>query len=134
MIVSKSSAQKLNLRRKSQYELQFKKWRFRKNRTADEWKIIAHKLRERKQKRKESEVVLNGNTINPKKVRKETLRYGSMLTAMENLPSGMQLHICVSFGFSRRQQAHRRQLLKVLLFALHHQNLHHLCNCSTFPR
>lgn len=73
---------------KSQYELQFKKWGFRKNRTADEWDIVARKLAGRKRKHKESEVFLNGNLINPKKLRKETLRHRSMSTAMEILPPG----------------------------------------------
>ncbi|PMD41131.1 ankyrin [Hyaloscypha variabilis F] len=73
---------------KSQYELQFKKWQFRKNRTADEWKIIARKLAERENEHKETEVVLNGNLINPKKLRKETLRYGSMSKAIQIHPLG----------------------------------------------
>jgi hypothetical protein len=89
----------LNPIRKSQYELQFKKWQFRKNRTAEEWKIIAHKLTERKKEHKESEVVLNGNLINPKKLKKETLRYGPLSAATELLPPGRQLHICVNFEF-----------------------------------
>jgi len=115
----------LNLRRKSQYELQFKKWQFRKNRTAEEWKIVAHKLTERKKEHKDSEVVLNGNLINPKKLRKETLRYGSLSAAIEILPPGRQLYICVNFGFSPQKKVHRRQLLRASLFALHHQNLPH---------
>jgi hypothetical protein len=76
------------MRSKSQYELHFKKWQFRKNRTAGEWKIVARKLRERKNQRKESEVVLNGKAINPKKLRKETLRYGSMSTPIQIHPPG----------------------------------------------
>ena len=75
-------------RRKAQYELQFKKWRFRKNRTAEEWRIVAQKLTERKQKRKESEVVLYGKPISSKKLKKETLRYGSILKASEFPPPG----------------------------------------------
>ncbi len=81
---------RLNPRRKSQYELQFKKWKFRKNCTAAEWKIIAHKVKERKEGRKESEVLLHGNLINPKKLRKETLRYGSLSEPSNFLPSGGQ--------------------------------------------
>ncbi|KAE9367125.1 ankyrin, partial [Stipitochalara longipes BDJ] len=73
---------------KSQYELQFKRWQFRKNRTAGEWKIVARKIADRKNKHKESEVVLNGKPINPKKLRKETLRYGSMSTALQIHPPG----------------------------------------------
>ncbi|KAH8684351.1 ankyrin repeat-containing domain protein [Tricladium varicosporioides] len=72
---------------KSQYELQFKKWRFRKNRTAEEWKIVAHKLAERKKEHKKSEVVLNGSLINPKKLRKETLRYRPLPTEIEVFPA-----------------------------------------------
>jgi len=78
----------LNLRRKSQYELQFKKWQFRKNRTASEWNIVARKLAKRKDEYKESEVVLNGNLLDPKKLRKETLRYKFMSNAMQMLPPG----------------------------------------------
>jgi hypothetical protein len=62
---------------KAQYELQFKKWNFRKNRTAEEWKIVAHKITKRESEHKNSEVLVNGSLINPKKLRKETLRYRS---------------------------------------------------------
>ncbi|KAF4633915.1 hypothetical protein G7Y89_g4202 [Cudoniella acicularis] len=64
-------------RSKAQYELQFKKWNFRKNQTAEEWKILAHKIVKRKREQKDSEVSFNGKLISPKKLRKETLRYGS---------------------------------------------------------
>lgn len=73
---------------KAQYELQFKKWHFRKNRTAEEWRIVAQKLTERKQEGKESEVVLNGKLISSKKIRKETLRYGSISAASGIPPPG----------------------------------------------
>lgn len=94
----------LNPRRKSQYELQFKKWDFRKNRTAEEWRRVAHKLKKREQERKESKVILNGKLINPKKLRKETLRYRSLSAASEIHPQGRQLHLCVSFGFSPQKE------------------------------
>jgi hypothetical protein len=82
---------------KAQYELQFKKWNFRKNRTAEEWKIVAHKITQRECKHKGSEVLVNGNLISPKKLRKETLRYRSRSGGTEipfpssylNLPFGI---------------------------------------------
>jgi hypothetical protein len=76
-LLGNSLASTLTPTSKAQYELQFKKWNFRKNRTAEEWKIVAHKITQRERKRKNSEVLVNGNPINPKKLRKETLRYKS---------------------------------------------------------
>jgi hypothetical protein len=66
---------KLTPTSKAQYELQFKKWSFRKNRTSEEWKIVAHKITQRENEHKDSEVLVNGSLINPKKLKKETLRY-----------------------------------------------------------
>ena len=78
----------LNPKRKSQYELQFKKWQFRKNCTAEGWKIVAHKLTKRKREQKETEVFLNGNLIHPKKLKKETQRYKALSVASESSPPG----------------------------------------------
>jgi hypothetical protein len=74
-LLGNSLASTLTPTSKAQYELQFKKWNFRKNRTAEEWKIVAHKITQRESEHKDSEVLVNGTPINPKKLRKETLRY-----------------------------------------------------------
>jgi hypothetical protein len=83
----------LNLRSKAQYELHFKKWEFRKNRTKDDWKIVAQKLRKRKREHKESEVYIDGNLIKSKKVRKETSRYGSMPATTEMQLQGNHIRV-----------------------------------------
>ena len=111
----------LNLRRKSQYELQFKKWQFRKNRTAGEWKIVAHKLMKRKLKHKETEVILNGKFINPKKLSKETRRYGSISTGIEHFPPGMHLYVSLDFVFSPRIKVYPHKPLRASLYAPRHQ-------------
>jgi hypothetical protein len=73
----------LNLRSKAQYELHFKKWEFRKNRTKDDWRIVAQKIGKRKREHKESEVYIDGNLIETKKVRKAISRYGFMSAITE---------------------------------------------------
>jgi hypothetical protein len=83
----------LNLRSKAQYELHFKKWEFRKNRTKDDWKIVAQKIRKRKREQKESEVYIDGNLIESKKVRKETSRYGFMSAATEMQLQGNHIRV-----------------------------------------
>ncbi|KAH8591385.1 ankyrin repeat-containing domain protein [Bisporella sp. PMI_857] len=60
---------------KYQYESQFKKWDIRKYRTAQEWRIVSQKVTKRKREQKETEVILNGISINSKKLRKEILRH-----------------------------------------------------------
>jgi hypothetical protein len=71
------------LRSKAQYELHFKKWEFRKNRTKDDWKIVAQKIGKRKREHKESEVYIGGNLIESKKVKKAISRYGSTSATTE---------------------------------------------------
>jgi hypothetical protein len=82
----------LSPRSKAQYELHFKKWGFRKYRSADEWKRVAHKIAQRKRVDKDSEVYLNGILINQKKLRKETLRYGSMPAITEMSLQSNHIH------------------------------------------
>ncbi|KAH8820743.1 ankyrin repeat-containing domain protein [Xylogone sp. PMI_703] len=84
---------------KSQYELQFKKWRFRKNVTAADWKTVACIIKRRKQEGEESIVTLYGNEIPPKRLRKQILRYGSTPEASEittvsslTIPPGFAIH------------------------------------------
>ena len=81
------------MRSKAQYELHFKKWEFRKNRTKDDWKIVAQKLRKRKREHKESEVYIDGNLIESKKVRKETSRCGSMSATTEMQLQGNHIRV-----------------------------------------
>lgn len=63
------------MRRKAQYELHFKKWKFQKNMPRDDWEVIARKIGKRKRENKKSEVYINGHLIAPKKVRKAVSRY-----------------------------------------------------------
>ena len=103
--VMREMAAKYNLvETKSQFELQFKKWQFRKNCTAEEWRIVASKIRKRKRVYKESEVILNGHTINPKKLRKEIYRYGSLPIVPKTLLIGKPLCIYVNIMFSPEEK------------------------------
>jgi hypothetical protein len=86
----------LNLKSKAQYELQFKKWGFKKYRTADDWKIVAEKVKKRNRESKDSEVYINGALVNPKKLRKETLRYGSTSKKAEMQAQGSYFRILLS--------------------------------------
>jgi hypothetical protein len=81
--------------------LQFKKWNFRKNRTAEEWKIVAHKITQREREHKDSEVLVNGNPVNPKKLRKETLRYRSRSGGTEvRFPGSYLRSTFQNFGYN----------------------------------
>ena len=76
---------------RGQYLRQFKKWGISKNTSAKEWKRINRKIQTRKQQGKESQVVINGALIPPRKVRKETSRYDfpSYLAAQSPSPGPM---------------------------------------------
>ncbi|EAW25210.1 Ankyrin repeat protein [Aspergillus fischeri NRRL 181] len=64
-----------------QYTRQFKKWRFKKNLTDEEWKFVAHRREKRKRNGKHpGEVRVHGNLIPEPKVRKETARHVSLLS------------------------------------------------------
>jgi hypothetical protein len=74
--------------RKSQYENRFKRWGFRKNGRATEWKCIRRKIGLRKEAGKESAVYLNGHLLSESTVRRETSRQGHM-SALEQLTQGI---------------------------------------------
>jgi hypothetical protein len=84
----------LKLISKAQYELRFKQWEFRKNRRKDDWVIVARKIEKRKREHKESEVYIDGNLIEPKKVKKTTLRYGATTPATKMVLQGNHLRVC----------------------------------------
>jgi len=89
--LSCSSGITLKLISKAQYELRFKKWQFRKYRSKDDWIVVARKIGKRKREHKESEVYIDGKLIQPKKVKKTTLRYGSTPAVNEMLLQGKLL-------------------------------------------
>jgi hypothetical protein len=67
-------------RTKFQYEDRFRKWGWKKNSKADTWKFIAHRVDKRKRDGKESNVNVNGEAIEPKKLKKEISRHGFVST------------------------------------------------------
>jgi hypothetical protein len=60
---------------KSQYEKYFKRWKFRKSLTKEEWTPIRHKVLARKREGKESDVYLEGVLMPAKKVKRGIGRY-----------------------------------------------------------
>ena len=60
---------------KAQYERQFKKWKFRKNRTHRDWELAAPIINKRKRSGKETNLYIDGVLIPPTKIRKEISRY-----------------------------------------------------------
>ena len=60
--------------RKSQYERQLDKWKFRKNLTSDEWEFAIGRMNKRKQEGKENELFIDGFKVPKKRIRKEILR------------------------------------------------------------
>jgi len=64
--------------RKAQYEKKFKEWRFKKNHTKEDWRIVGHKVEQRKRAAKESNVYLDQELMPQKKLRKEISRQGYM--------------------------------------------------------
>lgn len=60
---------------KAQYERQFNKWKFRKNRKHPEWKFVHHRIAKRKRNGKESNLYIGGVLIPTKKIHKETSRH-----------------------------------------------------------
>ncbi|KAH8753943.1 ankyrin repeat-containing domain protein [Hyaloscypha finlandica] len=63
---------------KAQYEKKFKEWRFKKNHTKEDWRIVGHKVEQRKRAAKESNVYLDQELMPQKKLRKEISRQGYM--------------------------------------------------------
>ena len=53
------------------------KWGFRKYKSKADWMVIASKVQERKSIGKESVVVIDGQVIPGKKLKREVQRYGS---------------------------------------------------------
>ena len=66
--------------RKGQYEKKFKEWRFKKNHTKEDWRIVGYKVDKRKRAAaaKESNVYLDQELMPQKKLRKEISRQGHM--------------------------------------------------------
>jgi hypothetical protein len=62
-------------RSKGQYELQFKKWKLRKNMTKDEWKFVLHRLEKRRREGKDSETFFDNSLVPMKKIKKEMARH-----------------------------------------------------------
>ena len=61
---------------KSQYEATFKRWKIRKNLSAEEWRFVHERVEKRKRQGKDESVVLVEETLIPaKKVRKELCRH-----------------------------------------------------------
>jgi hypothetical protein len=111
------------LRSKAQYELHFKKWGFRKNRTKDDWKIVAQKVGKRKREHKESEVYIDGNLIHSKKVKKAISRYGSMPATAEMQLQGNHIRVISNLRSSLWRQRRRRECRRVSSFAHHYQRM-----------
>lgn len=88
---------------KSQYVKYFKRWKFRKSLTKEEWTPVRHKVLARKREGKESDVYLEGVLMPAKKVKRGIGRYQQTrgeidLTSYDHgkfLPqySGSQAHI-----------------------------------------
>lgn len=63
--------------RKKQYERQFqKKWRFRKNLTKQDWRILHFKVSKRQSKGKRTKVFVDGRPQQMEKLEHEVSRYG----------------------------------------------------------
>jgi hypothetical protein len=62
--------------RKNQYERKLRDdWGFRKNLTSKEWEYVLRETYKRENKRKDSQVKLNGVTIRKEKIKKQKGRY-----------------------------------------------------------
>ncbi|KAI0548131.1 ankyrin repeat-containing domain protein [Xylaria curta] len=79
------------IKKKSQYEYQFKKWGVKKNLKKEDWQHLRHQLQKRLGK--QSEVTLFGIPLSKGRIRKEMLRYTAIPTASEfgKRPSSPQL-------------------------------------------
>ena len=60
---------------KSQFCRQLKKWEFVKNTTDKQWAIIGYKVKERRARGRESEIVMGGSIVPKQKARKEISRH-----------------------------------------------------------
>ncbi|KAG4271472.1 hypothetical protein FPRO04_10912 [Fusarium proliferatum] len=61
--------------RRAQYIRQLGKWELKKNATQDDWKCAKALIRKRKVEGKETEIMINGNVVAMKKLKKELGRY-----------------------------------------------------------
>ncbi|MCJ1280611.1 hypothetical protein MMC21_008440 [Puttea exsequens] len=86
-VISEMTTKYLFTASKTQFELHFKKWDFRKNLTKDEWITLTDKIKKRKRDDKESEVCVYQLPMDPKKVKKAISRYGSTSTMHFQAPS-----------------------------------------------
>ncbi|KAK8228313.1 Clr5 domain-containing protein [Phyllosticta capitalensis] len=80
----------------AQYELQLKKWGFRKNLTAKEWATVSRKIDKRKLEGRDSEVIMDGQLVPKEKVRKKTSTYGYQ-TTLEKLEETFRGHLKASY-------------------------------------
>ena len=60
---------------KAQYEHQFRKWGISKNRAGGKWKYISKMITRRSGQGKSSMVLIDGEKVDQRKLRKETRRY-----------------------------------------------------------
>ncbi|KAF2265408.1 hypothetical protein CC78DRAFT_579384 [Lojkania enalia] len=84
---------------KSQFELQLKRWQFKKYSTKRQWQTVSKILDERSAKGKSSDVFIHGVPLSRHKVRKEIARHRRNRTfdedsieLLENLPEHIEIH------------------------------------------
>ncbi|KAF2134192.1 ankyrin [Dothidotthia symphoricarpi CBS 119687] len=75
---------------KSQYEYQFRKWKFRKNLKRKDWPVVIGIVEKRRRLGKDSEILFNGIVLSDERIERETARYGSALKTSNQLPEGQQ--------------------------------------------
>jgi hypothetical protein len=72
---------------KSQYELQFRKWKWRKKLTAAEWRDIVQYTLDKNICLDETSILLDGTALSTDRIRREILRYRSTQNSEGLLPS-----------------------------------------------
>jgi hypothetical protein len=83
---------------KAQYEVQLKKWRFRKYSMRDDWLAISRLIDTRKLQGNDTDVFFDGEQVQPAWIRKETRRYQSQKASSVAL-EGMT-HACPIFPWT----------------------------------
>lgn len=83
---------------KAQYELQFKKWRLRKNLSRKEWISIIKYIRERKITLERAEAFFNGASISRDRILREIARYGPAIERAEKV-EGKRSQLATSHVF-----------------------------------
>ncbi|KAH7082662.1 hypothetical protein BKA63DRAFT_136118 [Paraphoma chrysanthemicola] len=78
---------------KSQYEKNFKRWGWRKNLTAPEWRAIIRYIKERIICIDDVEVYFHGNVLSKERIEREKLRYGQSTISHGacKLPEGVEI-------------------------------------------